>query len=66
MSDIVVRKDGEKWVAFYNDRRISASPCKACVINVLMAVTKNSGKYKSVSVMNEQNQVERIIMIGAG
>lgn len=64
MSNIVVKKDGEKWGAFYNDRRITGSACKPCVVKVLLTILKNSSKYKTITVMNEEGAPERTILIG--
>jgi hypothetical protein len=63
--EIIVRKDGEKWGAFYGDRRIAASGCKACVVHSVRLVTKNSERYKVLVVMNEDGTIKETIPIGS-
>lgn len=53
MNEITVKKDGDKWGAFVGDKKIAVSNCKACVVSVVLAVTKKSSKYDKVIVHNE-------------
>lgn len=64
MSEIVIRKDQNKWGAFYNDKRIAASDCRACVVNAVLSVTKKSSKYKLITVLNEDGTEYRRLATG--
>lgn len=64
MSEIIVRKDGDKWGAWFGDHQIIKSACKACVINVLLTVTKQSDKYKTIVIQNEEGIAEKVITTG--
>lgn len=61
--NIVVQKVGEKWVATYNGRHIASAICKSCVISVVKSITSKSDRYKSLTVINEDNS-ETSIPIG--
>lgn len=66
MSEIVVRLDADgKWGAFYGEKRIVASGCKNCVIQSIVAVTKNSTKYQRLTIKDEQGNPQRTVMLGA-
>jgi hypothetical protein len=64
MSEIVVRKDGDKWCAFFNDKAIASSKCRPCVVHSIKSVTKKSEKYKTLVVMNEDGTTKERISIG--
>lgn len=54
MNEIVIRKDGDKWVAFVGEKRIAVGNCRNCVVSVVLAVTKQSSRYDKV-VIHEEN-----------
>lgn len=64
MSEIVIRKDSDKWVAFFNDKPIAKSGCRNCVVHVVLAVTKQSSKYSSIKVLNEDGSVAKTLQTG--
>lgn len=64
MSEIVVRKDGDKWGAFVDEKRIAVSTCRACVISAIAGVTKKSSKYHSIKVLNEDGSIARTLPTG--
>lgn len=63
--NIIVRQDGDKWGAFYGDKRIAHAKCRSCIVNVVLSVTKKSMKYSRVTVMNEDGTIAAILMTGA-
>lgn len=64
MSEIVIRKELDKWGAFVQDRRIAIGNCQSCVVKVVLAVTKNSTRYKTIVVHNEDNSVRYYLPTG--
>lgn len=64
MSEIVIRKDLDKWIAYYGDKPIAKSICRSCVVKIVLAVTKNSSKYKTIVVHNEDNSVRYYLPTG--
>lgn len=64
MSEIIVRRDGVKWGAFREDKRITAAACQPCVVKVLMTILKGSEKYTSIRVLNEDGSTKMVIPIG--
>lgn len=65
MNEIVVRKDGEEWAAFYGDRRIAHTKCKNCIIKVLLHLFKNSTKYRTIRVEDEDGELTHRLFTGA-
>jgi hypothetical protein len=65
MNEIVVKKDGEKWAAFYGDRRITRAACKNCIIKVLLTMFKNSTKYRTIKVEDENGELTHRLFTGA-
>lgn len=65
MRIIRIKKDGDKWAAFHDDKRIGSSACKACIIKTIIAVTKKSTKYHSIVVHDEDGTPIRTIPLGA-
>lgn len=66
MSEIQVKKDGDKWGAFVNDKLIAKAPCRPCVVKAVMKVTKNSSKYKTIKVFNEDDTLYCTLATGDG
>lgn len=66
MSEIFVQKEGEKWVATHEGRRIAASSCRNCVVSSLLTVTKKSTKYNKIVVIGLNGLVEKTLPTGAG
>lgn len=64
MSDIIIRKDGEKWVAFANDKPIGGSKCRDCIIKVMLAITKKSQRYKTITVYDEDGSLKHKLLTG--
>lgn len=64
MSEIVVKKDNDKWGAFVGDKRIAASACRPCVVHAILAVTKKSGKYKTIVLLNEDGSLHQTLPTG--
>lgn len=64
MSDIIVRPNGNKWGAFFEDRHIVSSACKNCVIQAVRNVTKKSQRYKRIIVKNAAGDIEWSAEIG--
>ncbi len=66
MSDIIVRKNGNKWGGYFEDKHIVSGGCKPCIIHALIRVMEKSEKFKRVIVMHENNRdIEQTIEIGA-
>lgn len=64
--EIIIKKEGDRWGAFYGDKRIAISGCRPCVVHAVLAVTKKSSKYNVVVVMNEDGSVARTLPTGDG
>lgn len=64
MSEIIIKKDQDRWFAFFNDKRIASSGCRNCVVKAVIAVTKGSSKYRSIKVLNEDGSVHRTLPTG--
>lgn len=57
MSDIVIRQVDKVWGAFHNDRKVSGSACRNCVIRLMMRLTKNSTRYSTIHVIGKNGIV---------
>lgn len=66
MSEIIIKKDQDRWFAFFNDKRIASSGCRNCVVQAVIAVTKKSSRYSSIKVLNEDGSVAKILPTGDG
>ena len=66
MGEITIQKQGEKWFAFYENRKVAGSLCKNCIIKALMNITGRSNKYTKIVVLNVDGTVEKTLQTGAG
>lgn len=64
MSEIIIRKADDKWGAFFADKLIAKSGCRSCVVHAVLAVTKQSSKYRSITVLNEDGTEYRKLSTG--
>jgi hypothetical protein len=64
VNEIIVRRDGVMWGAFFENRRITAAACQPCIIQVLRTVFGKSEKYTTIKVLNDDGSTQMVIPIG--
>ena len=53
MNEIYIRKVGEDWAGFVDEKQITKPACKACILKLLKNITVKSNRYKEIIVINE-------------
>lgn len=53
METVYISKVEGGWAGFASHRQVTKSACKACVLKLLLKMTKNSTKYNKIIVTNE-------------
>jgi len=64
--EVVIRKSEDMWAAFDAGKRIGSSKCRNCLVKMLLNITKNSSRYKVISVYDDINELTATYRTGAG
>jgi len=62
--EIVIKKNGDRGTAYDGEKSIANSKCRSCVVKILLSVTKNSERYKSILVYDDKDELAAVHRTG--